>query len=252
MNPSEIGTIWELDGIEYIILDQLTPIHSDALGTIVMYSYKPVDDDKYRRHHHVCESYEFMHKFKRVEECPLSSYVIPPKEEISSTTIVTLAKEMALKAHGDQAYGEFPYSKHLEEVVALCKHYNLGYDAEALAWLHDVVEDTETTEEEIQIVFGERMSLAVRAISNESTFHATARSIAINPLARIVKMCDRLVNMRNSVEYKHKGPRKKYIKQYSEFRAALHSWVDKKVMWSDLDQAYKNLLEGDDNEKTDI
>ena len=99
MNPNEIGSIWELDGIQYVILDQLTPIHSDTLGTIVMYSYKPVDDDKYRRHHHVCESYEFMQKFKRVEECPLDSFVIPPKENIEFKAPVLDAMR-TLKGYG--------------------------------------------------------------------------------------------------------------------------------------------------------
>jgi (p)ppGpp synthase/HD superfamily hydrolase len=55
------------------------------------------------------------------------------------------AKEFAIIAHGDQKYGEHPYSVHVDEVAHIASEY--GELDEAVAFLHDVVEDTETTEE---------------------------------------------------------------------------------------------------------
>ena len=178
----------------------------------------------------------------------LEAEVTRLEEQLSHNGIVPAAKALALKKHASQLYGNQPYSKHLEEVVSLCEHYNLGYDAQTVGWLHDIIEDTDVTTDDIQQIFGERIALAVRDISNGTDFSMTLRIIAQNPLSRVVKLCDRLANMRNSVDGRHKYLRGKYIKQYPEFRTSLFSWVDKKVLWNDLDIAYENLLEGDKNE----
>ncbi len=164
------------------------------------------------------------------------------------STLLTLAKELALKHHKGQMYGVDPYSKHLEEVVALCEHYNLGYDAMAVGWMHDLIEDTDITDDDLQIMFGEHIALAVRDISNGTDFFMTLRMINQNHLSRMVKLCDRLANMRNSVGM---NVGKKYIKQYPEFRSILHSWVDKLALWNDLDKAYNDLIKGDKDGKRD-
>jgi (p)ppGpp synthase/HD superfamily hydrolase len=56
------------------------------------------------------------------------------------------AREFAIKAHGEQKYGEFPYSVHLDEVATIAKPY--GESAEIVAYLHDVIEDTSVTKKE--------------------------------------------------------------------------------------------------------
>ena len=175
----------------------------------------------------------------------LEEEVAALKKQIAKSSIVTVARSLALEKHDGQMYGVDPYSKHLKEVVALCKYYNLGYDAEAVGWLHDIIEDTDTTTDDIQIIFGERIALAVRDISNTEDFAITLRIIGQNALSRIVKLCDRLANMRNSVGMEIG---KKYIEQYPAFRGILYNWVDKAVLWKDLDNAYDNLLKGDKNE----
>ena len=57
--------------------------------------------------------------------------------------------------HGGQMYGEMQYTTgHLVFVAVMVKH--AGYpEMEAAAWLHDVVEDTKTTIEEIRALFGD-------------------------------------------------------------------------------------------------
>ena len=45
-----------------------------------------------------------------------------------------------LEVHGDQRYGSRPYHAHLDALAELVKEH--GEEAQVLAYLHDVVEDT--------------------------------------------------------------------------------------------------------------
>jgi len=154
-------------------------------------------------------------------------------------TVLDLAREFAVQQHGSQRYGKKPYIYHLDQVASTCANYNLSRDCFALAYLHDVYEDTETGLEGIRFFFGERMRDAVEAISNKTTFEATLIYVMKNDLAKPVKLVDRLCNMRESVGSRYA---KKYIKQYPLFKAALQSNEQYIDIWSDLDRAYEELL----------
>lgn len=133
-------------------------------------------------------------------------------------TIVDLARDFALKHHGDQMYGNLPYEYHLNSVYEKVKKFNLGTDAETVAWLHDVYEDCDVSIVDIQETFGENISEAVKAISNKKTFSHTLVSINQNYLASQVKYCDRICNMQESVG---KNIAKKYLRQHNEFTSSL-------------------------------
>jgi len=62
------------------------------------------------------------------------------------------ARRFAIKAHGSQKYGAKPYSVHLDAVACIVESF--GVQAQVIAFLHDVVEDTDTTVPEIAAVFG--------------------------------------------------------------------------------------------------
>ena len=114
------------------------------------------------------------------------------------------AREFAIKAHGDQKYGEFPYSIHLDEVAKIVEPY--GEPAMVVAYLHDVVEDTATTEKEIENEFGTLVAKCVSILSDEPGDTRKARKAATykkmalvdgkENLALLVKAADRLANMR--------------------------------------------------------
>jgi hypothetical protein len=64
---------------------------------------------------------------------------------------VTAAKLFARDRHHGQEYGGQPYvESHVAKVVSILKE--LGFDGfyQAAGWLHDVIEDTETTREEVE------------------------------------------------------------------------------------------------------
>ena len=60
------------------------------------------------------------------------------------------ARELAVKAHGDAEYGTgVPYAVHLDEVVAVLAEYGYSGDHALAGYLHDVVEDTPLTAEDL-------------------------------------------------------------------------------------------------------
>ena len=72
--------------------------------------------------------------------------------------LVDKARQFALKTHGRidhrRKYSSEPYPVHLQAVADLVA--SVRYDPEmiAAAWLHDTIEDTPTTEAELQQRFG--------------------------------------------------------------------------------------------------
>jgi len=85
--------------------------------------------------------------------------------------VVEKAHEFASMAHGKinqrrKGSGE-PYIEHPAGVVFLLKSWGV-YDEETLAaaWLHDVVEDTESTLEDVRVEFGNSIALIVDGVTN--------------------------------------------------------------------------------------
>lgn len=92
---------------------------------------------------------------------------------------ISLAKYMAERAHVGQKrkYTGEPYIAHPARVAALASVYFPGsVEMQQAAWLHDVVEDTDTTIDEIGGAFGSIVGLYVYELTkpNEITIPATA------------------------------------------------------------------------------
>ena len=131
------------------------------------------------------------------------------------------AKQFALAAHGSQKYGNLPYEVHLTTVAEI-----LGEVAPDLApdgWLHDVLEDTSVSGEDLAREFGEPVRARVWACTgvgrNRRERNASiAAKLALCPEAAIVKLADRIANMRASRSVPDK--RRMYLREYPEFRAS--------------------------------
>jgi (p)ppGpp synthase/HD superfamily hydrolase len=139
---------------------------------------------------------------------------------------LTNAKKYAIAAHGDQKYGgEFPYAMHLQAVESVLLRF--GMDEETLrcaAWLHDVLEDTNKSYEELVTFFGTGIADTVADLTepkggnrkwrHEQTYPRTVR----NPMAVVVKLADRIANVESG------GSKvKMYEKEHADFKAALGS-----------------------------
>lgn len=171
--------------------------------------------------------------------------------------IVTRAKEYAFNKHDNpaesQRYGTKPYSYHLEMVVANVMKYKYLLDDEfhndviASAFLHDCVEDTDTTPKILKQKFNERVANIVYRVSNErgwdnrEILFKTLPKIWQCELATFVKLCDRIANGRSSKEgFDDKSKRiyQRYISEYPIFRYALKTKGLYDVMWNELDDIF--------------
>ena len=127
------------------------------------------------------------------------------------TTLLDRAIIFAVRAHaGTERRGKgFPYIVHPMEAVEIVATMTRDQEMLAAAALHDTVEDTDVTIEQIQAEFGDRVASFVAAESDEphqsrdSIENWRARKLAaINRIARashdakIVALGDKLSNMR--------------------------------------------------------
>ena len=97
-----------------------------------------------------------------------------------------------------------PYINHLAEVANLLSAATDGADAELVAagWLHDTIEDTETTREELVQKFSERVaSLVVECTDDMSLPKSERRRLQVvdaphkSPGARLIKIADKISNI---------------------------------------------------------
>jgi (p)ppGpp synthase/HD superfamily hydrolase len=83
--------------------------------------------------------------------------------------LITSAREFAAKAHAGiyrPNRARPPYTVHLQEVAELVEKSG-GSEAEiAAGWLHDTVEDTDTTLEVIRRLFGEEVAVIVEGMTD--------------------------------------------------------------------------------------
>jgi GTP diphosphokinase / guanosine-3',5'-bis(diphosphate) 3'-diphosphatase len=130
---------------------------------------------------------------------------------MTETAIVSLARayHFAATKHVDQRRkGEAaePYMNHLTEVAELVAHATRASDPDIIiaAVLHDTVEDTQTTLEEIKAVFGERVADLVAEVTDDKSLPKQTRkdlqvahAAHASRGAQIIKLADKAANLRS-------------------------------------------------------
>ena len=128
-----------------------------------------------------------------------------------NTDLLDRAILFAVRAHsGTERRGKgFPYIVHPMEAVAIVSTMTADQELLAAAALHDTVEDTDVTVEQLQEAFGERIAALVAdesdtfeaGVSEEESWHSRKQA-AIDRLSRashdakMVALGDKLSNMR--------------------------------------------------------
>jgi (p)ppGpp synthase/HD superfamily hydrolase len=159
------------------------------------------------------------------------------------------ARTFAIAAHGDQRYGARPYAFHLAAVVAIAEEAGAGdLTIVAVAWLHDVLEDTSVEEAALRERFGEEVAAAVALVTDPEGADRRARKEALHRrlaaldhgdssarAALLVKAADRLANARAS---QADSPRllSMYRREHPEFRRAVHRSGLCDEIWAELDR----------------
>lgn len=163
------------------------------------------------------------------------------------------AKAYAEIKHSGQVHGTRPFMMHLGEVVSTLHEFgHLDDDLTAAAWLHDVVEDTEVTIEEIYSEFGNRIGDLVDALTDgegatriekKQKPYATIPGV---PGAVIVKLADRIANVRHTILEGAAADkyREIYKREHSGFCRALNKIGEARKMWIVLDGLLTGGLRG--------
>ena len=127
------------------------------------------------------------------------------------TDIITKAFNFARQAHkGVRRLSGEPYIMHPIAVAQIaCSEMGLGSTSICAALLHDVVEDTDYTVEDIENIFGARIALIVDGLTKISggifgdqtsaqaeNFKKLLLTMSNDIRVILIKICDRLHNMR--------------------------------------------------------
>lgn len=118
---------------------------------------------------------------------------------------------------------ETPYINHPIGVAQIISNEANIYNVDILigAILHDTVEDTDTTLEEIENVFGSKMRSIVSEVSDDKTKSKEERKQAqidkspfVSYEAKIVKLADKLYNLRDLERQTPKGWNEERVQEY--------------------------------------
>lgn len=139
------------------------------------------------------------------------------------------ALDFAARAHCDQrrkgARAE-PYVNHVAEVAALVAEATGGADMDAViaALLHDTLEDTETTQDELAAAFGPRVAAVVAEVTDDKRLPKAARKRLqiehaphASPSAKLVKLADKISNIRSLNASPPDGWTRKRIDEYIDW-----------------------------------
>ena len=163
---------------------------------------------------------------------------------------VARARAFAINAHGDQKYGDDPYVFHLDAVADACKSF--GETAQVIAYLHDVVEDTPVSLDQVREEFGELVAQCVALVTDSPGANRAERKKLTNEklskvtgdlqMALIVKAADRAANIWASAQNANESKLKMYRDEHPAFRQAAFRPGLCDDLWNQIDQ----MLEGHD------
>lgn len=135
--------------------------------------------------------------------------------------LVLKARDFAIKKHAQQVYGKNPYIYHLDMVHSIVIEAQLSLEYRIASYLHDCLEDTQTSKKEIEDLFNANVAQMVWAVSGFGSTRKEKKEDMIsklvkNPQAIDLKMADRLANMRESF---NNNPElfKMYIKEMQSY-----------------------------------
>jgi (p)ppGpp synthase/HD superfamily hydrolase len=123
-------------------------------------------------------------------------------------TLIARAAEFAARRHVDQrrkGAAREPYINHLAEVAALLADATDGKDSVLVAagYLHDTLEDTETTYEELAMLFGPDVAELVAEVTDDKSLPKAERKRRQietagrkSMRARLLKIADKTSNLR--------------------------------------------------------
>jgi len=187
--------------------------------------------------------------FEKLKETVLTNN---PKADIEK---IERAYELAYEAHKDQKRKSgTPYISHPLEVATIVASMQMDVDSICAALLHDVVEDTSYSREDIKNRFGEQVALLVDGVTKldkiefsnkeerdmenlRKMFLAMASDIRVI----IIKFADRMHNLSTLISMSEEKQREKARETLSVFAPLAHRLGMYKIKWELEDLSLKYL-----------
>ena len=119
------------------------------------------------------------------------------KQILYDQALYEKAYEFAKEKHGTQKrIGGDPYITHPVAVADILKKEGYDIEYQIVALFHDLLEDTDATEDEIRSIAGEEVLQAVKLLTKEKGYdmQTYVTRIRQNPIAYAVKGADRLLH----------------------------------------------------------
>ncbi|PAY09776.1 phosphohydrolase [Bradyrhizobium sp. UFLA03-84] len=161
--------------------------------------------------------------------------------------LISEAADLAARRHNGMARkgrGNEPYINHLAEVANLLAIATDGTDAEPVAagWLHDTMEDTDTTREELSARFSDRVaSLVIECTDDMSLPKAERRRLQVvdapkkSADAKLIKIADKISNIGARIQSDPTTEERDDLVDYTDWAEQVvagcrggNSWLDTK------------------------
>ena len=125
----------------------------------------------------------------------------------------------------------------------------MAWDAQVTGFLHDVVEDTAVTVDEVADTFGPQIAACVGILTDDRGENRNARKVKTyekmshvtgeQELALIVKAADRLANMEACIADRKQSLLKTYEDEHDTFKKAAYRDGLCPDLWESIEQAMK-------------
>jgi guanosine-3',5'-bis(diphosphate) 3'-pyrophosphohydrolase len=174
----------------------------------------------------------------------------------ASEELINRAYVFAMKAHGSQkrASGD-PYFSHPLEVAGILTHYKLDTDTIITALLHDTIEDTEISLDDVEASFGKSVARLVDGVTKltriefqsdqakqAENFRKFVLAMSADIRVLLVKLADRLHNMRTLHYIKRPEKRQRIARETMDIYAPLAERIGMQEMKQELeDLAFAEL-----------
>ncbi|MCU0440075.1 MAG: phosphohydrolase [Raineya sp.] len=171
-----------------------------------------------------------------------------------NSEIVVNAQKYAVKCHTEtnHTYDNLPYEVHLRMVYDFGVQFEhlLPQDTKeyalATCWTHDTIEDCRQTYNDVKTACGEQVAELTYALTNlkgknrkERAGDAYYEGIRNTPMARFVKLCDRLANVKYSLEKGDSRMWQTYKQENPHFTTQLYE-SNLQEMFDELEKLFQN------------
>lgn len=139
-------------------------------------------------------------------------------------SLIEKAEQFAKVAHGKQFYGEYPYGFHLRKTFEVAQRFGLNDNIKIACWLHDTIEDTNVTYDNLELEFGQQIADLVESVTvsgdsrrakQDQLFEQLLEANHIDCL--LLKCCDRIANIEHAQSHNSEKHLKMYRTEHDAF-----------------------------------